>query len=260
MRNGSDDMTKALEGTVALITGASSGIGAATARALAEAGASLVLVARRKDRLDALAADIGWSGGQAFAIAADITHRDQAEAAVEGAIARFGRIDVLVNNAGVMALGATADQDVDAWERMIDLNQKGLLYVTKAALPHLKASAADASRGVADIVNVSSLAGRLAMANFAVYNMTKFGVTAFSEALRQELASDHVRVGVVEPGATVTELNDHHEGAIKDWVDGFFEAIEPLEASDIADGIAFMVTRNKRTAIRELFILPTEQA
>jgi NADP-dependent 3-hydroxy acid dehydrogenase YdfG len=132
--------------------------------------------------------------------------------------------------------------------------------MTKAALPHLHKTAADDTRGVADIVNISSIAGRSASANYSVYNMTKFGVNGFTEALRQELASSHVRVGVLEPGAVKTELNDHHEEKIKEEVDAFFASIEPLEADDIAHGVTYMVTRPRHTAIGELWIMPTEQA
>jgi NADP-dependent 3-hydroxy acid dehydrogenase YdfG len=253
-------MSTRLKDCIAIVTGASSGIGEATARALALEGAAVVLVARRQDRLEALASDIERSGGTALAIAGDITERSSAEAAVEQTIARFGRIDILVNNAGVMIVGPVAEQSVEDWERMIDLNQKALLYVTKAALPHLKAAAVSRPRRVADIVNVSSLAGRIASANFGVYSMTKFGLNGFTEALRQEMAPAHVRVGVLEPGAVKTELNDHHTGDVRDFIDKFFASIETLDAADIAGGVAFMVTRPRHATVRELFIMPSEQA
>jgi NADP-dependent 3-hydroxy acid dehydrogenase YdfG len=253
-------MSLTLTGTVALITGASSGIGHATARALARLGAAVVLVARRKDRLDALAGDIGRAGGKAFAIALDITDRANAEAAVQQTVDRFGRLDILVNNAGVMIIGPVVENEVEDWERMIALNQRALLYMTKAAMPHLQAAAERETRRVADIVNISSYAGRIASPNFAVYNMTKFGVNGFTEALRQELGSSHVRVGVLEPGAVKTELNDHHQGAMRADIDAFFASIEALDAEDIADGVAYMVTRPRHAAIGELWIMPTEQA
>src|SRR3954469_3583775 len=170
----------ALDATVALVTGASSGIGEATARGLAEHGASVVIVARRKDRLDTLVADIEAAGGTALAVEADITDRDQADRAVQAAIDRFGRLDILINNAGLMLLGPVVGADVAEWERMIAVNQTGLLYVTHAALPHLLTAAEDELRGVADIVNISSIAGRQAWANFGVYAMTKFGVNGFT--------------------------------------------------------------------------------
>jgi NADP-dependent 3-hydroxy acid dehydrogenase YdfG len=248
-----------LNGTVAFVTGASSGIGHATAQTLAGLGAAVALVARRKDRLDALVAEIEQAGGTALAIPADITDRASAEAAVAQAAAQLGRIDILVNNAGVMNIGRIADNTVESWEQMIALNQQALLYVTKAALPHLQAAAKSDTRGVADIVNISSYAGRVASPNFAVYNMTKFGVNGFTEALRQELAASHIRVGALEPGAVETELNDRHEGAVRDEITAFFARIEPLQANDIADGVAYMVTRPRRAAVGELWIMPTNQ-
>ncbi|MBT8159498.1 MULTISPECIES: SDR family NAD(P)-dependent oxidoreductase [Arthrobacter] len=203
-------MTAKLTGTVALVTGASSGIGDATARRLAEHGATLAILGRRRDRLDTLVADIEAAGGAALTVEADITDRAQAENAVATVIERFGRLDILVNNAGLMLLGPVVGADVDEWERMIAVNQKGLLYMTNAALPHLLAAAKDGLREVADIVNVSSIAGRQAWANYGVYNMTKFGVNGFTEALRQEVTQKHVRVGVIEPGAVATELVSHN--------------------------------------------------
>jgi NADP-dependent 3-hydroxy acid dehydrogenase YdfG len=167
-------------------------------------------VARRQDRLDALVTEIQQAGGTALAVAADITDRTQAEAAVRTVVEQLGRLDVLVNNAGLMLLGTINDADIDEWEQMIAINQRGLLYMTHAALPHLPAAAKDDDvRGVADIVNISSVAGRQAWANFGVYNMTKFGVNGFTEALRQEVTQQHVRVGVLEPGAVATELVSH---------------------------------------------------
>ena len=253
-------MLSKLVGTVALVTGASSGIGRATALALAEQGARVVVVARRKDRLDALVGDIERSGGKALAIGSDITDRASAEAAVQQAVGHFGRLDILVNNAGVMIIGPVLENEIEDWEQMIALNQQALLYMTKASLPHLQKAAENETRRVADIVNISSYAGRVASPNFAVYNMTKFGVNGFTEALRQEVASSHIRVGVLEPGAVKTELNDHHKGAIRDEIEAFFASIESLDAEDIADGVAYMVTRPRHAAIGELWIMPTEQA
>ena len=253
-------MSLQLTGTVALVTGASSGIGRATARTLAELGASVSVVARRSDRLEALVRDIESGGGTALAIAGDITDRASAEAAVRQTIEHFGRLDILVNNAGVMNIGPVVESEVEDWEQMIALNQRALLYMTKAALPHLHETAQTDIRGVADIVNISSYAGRVASPNFAVYNMTKFGVNGFTEALRQELGASHIRVGVVEPGAVKTELNDQHKGAIRAEIAAFFASIEALEAEDIADGVAYMVTRPPRAAIGEMWIMPTEQA
>jgi NADP-dependent 3-hydroxy acid dehydrogenase YdfG len=198
-------MTSKLTGTAALVTGASSGIGAATGRRLAQDGASVALVARRRDRLEALAADIENAGGTALAVEAGITDRAQAEAAVQQAAERFGRLDTLVNNAGLMLLGPIAGADPQEWDRMIAINVKGLLYTTRAALPHLLQAAQGDPRRVADIVNISSIAGRVAWSSYGVYSFTKFGVNGFTESLRQEVTQRHVRVGVVEPGGVATE-------------------------------------------------------
>ncbi len=208
-------MESKLTGTAALVTGASSGIGAATARRLAEHGASVALVARRRDRLEALAAEIGKAGGTMLAVEADITDSTQAEAAVQQAVERFGRLDTLVNNAGLMLLGPVAGADAGEWDRMIAINVKGLLYTTRAALPHLLQAAGEGPRRVADIVNISSIAGRVAWNGYGVYNFTKFGVNGFTESLRQEVTQRHVRVGVVEPGGVATELGSHNKPQIR---------------------------------------------
>lgn len=252
--------TSPLSGSVALVTGASSGIGHATALRLASEGATVAVVARRKDRLDEVVSEIEASGGTALAVAADITDRAAAFAAVEDVIAQFGRLDILVNNAGLMILDPVTDGDVDDWDRMIAINQKALLYVTKAALPHLLIAAESSGRQVADIVNISSIAGRVAWANYGVYNMTKFGVNGFTEALRQEITKKHVRVGVLEPGGVSTELGSHNSGDMKDAIDAFYESTETLVPEDIADGVAFMVTRPRRASISELWVMPTDQA
>jgi NADP-dependent 3-hydroxy acid dehydrogenase YdfG len=253
---------KRLAGTVAIVTGASSGIGEATAKQLAELGATVAVIARREDRLNTLVAEIEAVGGSALAVTADITDRVQAERAVETVIDRFGRLDILVNNAGLMLLGTVLDQDIEEWQRMIAVNQNGLLFMTKAALPHLLVAAEDELRGVADIVNISSIAGRQAWPNFAAYNMTKFGVNGFTEALRQEITKKHVRVGVLEPGAVETELISHNNDTIKDHlVASDAENIpEKLQPGDIAESIAYMVTRHRRSSIAELWAMPTSQA
>jgi len=252
-------MTSSLAGTVALVTGASSGIGRAAALSLAARGASVALIARREDRLVTLSAQIEAAGGTALAVTADITDRVQAEAAVQTVVDRFGRLDILINNAGLMLLAPVASADVADWERMIAINQNGLLYMTKAALPYLLTAAEQAPRKVADIVNISSIAGRVAWANYGVYNMTKFGVNGFTEALRQELTKHHVRVGVLEPGGVDTELGSHNGGVMRDDIEAFYEATEVLEADDIADGIVYMVTRPRHASVSELWIMPTDQ-
>jgi NADP-dependent 3-hydroxy acid dehydrogenase YdfG len=231
-------MTQKLSGTTALVTGASGGIGAATALRLAAAGASVALVARRKNRLEDLAAQIQQAGGTALVVEADITDRSQAESAVEQAVERFGRLDILVNNAGLMLLGPVVGADPGEWDRMIAINARGLLYTTHAALPHLLKAAEDGPRNVADIVNISSIAGRVAWNGYGVYNMTKFGVNGFTEALRQEVTKRHVRVGVLEPGGVATELGSHNRGAVRDDIDSFYQTTEVLAPEDIADGVS----------------------
>jgi NADP-dependent 3-hydroxy acid dehydrogenase YdfG len=253
-------MTERLNNTVALVTGASSGIGEATARELASRGAAVAIAARRGDRLEALAGEIGDAGGTALAIEADVTDQEQVRALVTRTVDSLGRLDTVVNNAGIMLLGPIEAAPTEEWDRMIDLNLKGLLYVAHAALPHLLKAAERDPRRVADIVNVSSVAGRIARVNSGVYNLTKHGVGAFSESLRQEVTGRHVRVSLVEPGAVITELPNHIREEIRDQMMDRFSDIERLEAQDIADAIAYIVTRPRRTAINELLIRPTEQA
>lgn len=251
-------MTLRLEGTVALVTGASSGIGEATALALAEEGARLALVARRRDRLEALAARVAGAG-PALVVEADITDRSQAERAVADTVSELGRLDTLVNNAGVMLLGPIVGAPVEEWERMVRLNLLGLLYCTHAALPHLLAAAESAPRTVADVVNVSSVAGRIARLNSGVYNATKHGVGAFSESLRQEVTARHVRVTLIEPGATATELAFHNRPEILEGMAQNFEGIEIMHAEDIAAAIRYAVTQPRRVAVNEILVRPTEQ-
>ncbi|CAN5251442.1 SDR family NAD(P)-dependent oxidoreductase [soil metagenome] len=202
-------MADRLDGTVALVTGASSGIGEAAAKSLSEQGAAVAVLARRGDRLDALVSDIEGDGGRALAIEADVTEQQQAIDAVERTVSELGRLDTVFNNAGVMLNGPVEDAPTEEWDRMVDLNVKGLLYVAHAALPHLLKAAEDGPRKVADLVNTSSVAGRRASSGSAVYNLTKFGVGAFSEGLRQEVTKRHVRLSLVEPGAVATELQSH---------------------------------------------------
>lgn len=254
-------MTSKLSGAVAIVTGASSGIGEATARRLAQEGAAVAVLARRKDRLDQLVASIEERGGTAYAVQADISDRAEAEAAVQAVVQNFGRLDVLVNNAGLMLLGPIVGANVEEWERMLAINVRGLLYTTRAALPHLLNAAADGRRRVADVVNISSIAGRQAWANFGVYNLTKFGVNGFTESLRQEITQRHVRVGLVEPGAVDTELGSHNSDQVKtDLLEPFNAQHARLAPDDVADAIAFMVTRPRRASIAELWVMPTDQA
>ncbi|SNY62764.1 SDR family NAD(P)-dependent oxidoreductase [Paractinoplanes atraurantiacus] len=224
-----------LSGTVALVTGASSGIGAATACRLALQGAAVAAVARRPGRLGAVVEDVAATGGHAVAVRADLTDPAQAERAVQDVLDRFGRIDILVNNAGVMLLGTALHTTIEEWDRMVALNVSALLHVTHAAVPHLIDAAATSPREVADIVNVSSTAGRVARPGSSVYNLTRFGLNGFTESLRQELVEERVRVGVVEPG------------------------IEPLPADDIADAILYIVSRDRRVAVNEMLVRAAER-
>jgi NADP-dependent 3-hydroxy acid dehydrogenase YdfG len=248
-----------LSGTVALVTGASSGIGEATASELAGRGAAVAIAARRKDRLDKLAGQIEAAGGRALVLETDITDRAQAEAAVEQTVGTLGRLDTLVNNAGMMLLGPVQDAPIDEWERMIAINVNGLLYCAHAALPHLLAAAQDGPRRVADVVNISSVAGRVARSGSGVYNLTKHGVGAFSESLRQEVTGRHVRVSLVEPGAVGTELSSHNRPEIREQIQQRFGEVERLRSQDIAETISFIVTRPRHMAINEVLVRPTEQ-
>ncbi len=248
-----------LAGTVALVTGASSGIGAATAVALADRGAAVALAARRRDRLEKLASSIQERGGTAVVIEADITDEQQARQAVDLTIAELGRLDTLINNAGVMLLGPAAGAPLSEWQRMVDLNVMGLLYTAHAALPHLLTAAESDPRRVADMVNVSSVAGRIARAGRGVYNLTKHGIGAFSEALRQEVTRKHVRVSLIEPGATDTELAGHNRDEILDAMRGQVTGVQPMSAQDVADAILYIVTRPRHVAVNEILIRPTEQ-
>jgi NADP-dependent 3-hydroxy acid dehydrogenase YdfG len=250
----------ALSGTVALVTGASSGIGEATALDLARRGAAVALVARRADRLEALAGRIAEGGGRALVVQADVTEQPQAAGAVARTVSELGRLDVLINNAGMMLLGPIEDAPLDEWERMVQINVLGLLYCAHAALPHLLHAAEDEPRHVADMVNISSVAGRVARSGSGVYNLTKHGVGAFSESLRQEVTERHVRVSLVEPGAVATELSGHNRPEILEGIRARFGNVERLAAEDIADAIGYIVTRPRHVAINELLVRPTEQA
>ena len=252
-------MGERLDGTVAVVTGASSGIGAATAQRFAAEGATVVAAARRADRLDELVAEINAGGGSAVAVQCDVADRDQAVGLIETTVAEHGRLDTLVNNAGVMLLGPIVDADPEDWERMIGVNVDGLLACTHAALPHLLRSAKESDRKVADIVNLSSTAGRFPRVGSGVYNLAKHGITAFSESLRQEVTTRSVRVSVVEPGAVATELIDHLSPTALDGFWQRFTGVERLLSEDVADTIAYIVTRPRRVAINEVLMRPTDQ-
>ena len=251
-------MPGALEGTVALVTGASSGIGEATAVALAAEGATLAVAARRRDRLELLEERRG-NDTQVLVVETDITDEAAARGMGEATVVEFGRLDIVINNAGVMLLGPIVDAPVEEWRRMVEINLLGLLYTTHAALPHLLQAAETDPRRVADVVNISSVAGRFARLGSGVYNATKFGVGAFSESLRQEVTGRHVRVSLVEPGATATELAGHNRPEVLENIRSTFGSIATMTAEDVAESIVFTVTRPRHVAVNEVLIRPTEQ-
>jgi NADP-dependent 3-hydroxy acid dehydrogenase YdfG len=248
-------MAGALDGRVAAITGASSGIGEATALELARAGASVAVGARRKDRLEGLVGRIEAEGGRALAIEADVSEEQQARSFIETAHRELGGLGILVNNAGVMLLGPVEGANIDEWRRMVDVNVFGVLYCTHAALPLMREG------GGGDIVNVSSVAGRRADAGAAVYNLTKFGVTGFSEALRQEALHAGIRVTCVEPGMVETELQSHNVNpVVQQTLERARERMgTPLAAEDIAQAIAFAVSQPSHVCLNEILVRPTGQ-
>jgi clavulanate-9-aldehyde reductase len=244
-----------LGGRAIAITGASSGIGEATALACAAAGASVALAARRVERIDALAQRIEQQhgAGRAVAIPADVGDEQQARAFVERAHGELGRLDALVNNAGVMLLGPIDGAPTEEWRRMIHVNLFGVLYCTHAALPLMRA------QGSGDVVNVSSVAGRVATAGAGVYNLTKWGVNAFSEALRQEQAGAGIRVTIVEPGAVDTELAGHNRAPVLEQLERRWEGVERMAAADIANTILFALGQPPHVSVNELLVRPTRQ-
>ncbi|WP_213816593.1 SDR family oxidoreductase [Glaciihabitans sp. dw_435] len=248
-----------LSTTVAMVTGASSGIGEATARRLADDGASLALLGRRRDRLEELATSLRAGGTQALVVEADVTSQLAAAGAVDAVIAEFGRLDILVNNAGLMLPGPVVDAAPEEWDRMIAVNLNGVLYMTKAALPHVIDAAETSARRVADLVNISSTGGRLARSGTAVYSLTKFGVTAFSEGLRQEVMGQRVRVGLVEPGTVATELSSHARDGVREGIQQMVTAFEVLRPEDIADAVSYMVTRDRRVSVNEMLVRASAQ-
>jgi NADP-dependent 3-hydroxy acid dehydrogenase YdfG len=244
-----------LSGKVAAVTGATSGIGEATALALAEAGAKVAVAGRREDRLEDLAKRIADAGGTVMAVPTDVTDEPQARALIERTKDELGGLNILINNAGVMLLGPVQDADVNEWKRMVEVNLLGLLYCTHAALPVMR----DAGGG--DIVNLSSVAGRQATLGSAVYNLTKWGVNGFSEGLRQEALHIGVRVSVVEPGMVATELMDHNRNpVVLEAAKKFREQVgTPLSAEDIARAILYVVGQPEHVAINEVLVRPKGQ-
>jgi NADP-dependent 3-hydroxy acid dehydrogenase YdfG len=249
-----DTTAGTLHGKVALVTGASSGIGEATAWALAREGASLALSARRADRLEALATELRRAGSEVFVHVGDLATRDGAQRAVDATVGALGGLDVLINNAGVMFLGPIEETDPKDWERMIDINLLGLMVACRAAIAPMR------SRGGGHIVNVSSVSGRFAGPTQGGYNATKWGVNGFSEALRREVNGDGIKVTLIEPGVVATELTDHiPHAATKERYETNIAKMEMLQSEDIADAIRYVVTRPRRVSINEVLIRPLEQ-
>jgi len=248
-----------LKDTVALITGSCSGTGAATARRLAAEGAAVALVARRGDRLDDLASAICRDGGTALVVQADVTRQKEAVGAVERTVAQLGRLDIVVNNPRSMLPGSAVDASSADGDQLAALNVQGLLYVTHAALLHLVRAADDSPRGVADLVNISSAADRVARPR-SVDDLTRSGVIAFSEAIRREMLGQHVRVSVVESGAVDTDPVCQVREDIPQAARRRTEPIEPMRSGDIADAVAYIVIRDRRVTVNEILICATEQA
>ena len=243
-----------LSGQVVAITGASSGIGEATALACARAGAAVALAARRIDRIEALAERIALDGGRVVAVQTDVGEESQAQTFVQRAHSELGRLDVLVNNAGVMLLGPIENASTEEWRRMIHANVFGVLYCTHAALPLMHA------QGSGHILNVSSVAGRVARAGSGVYNLTKFGVGAFSESLRQEAVALGVRVTLVEPGAVATELPSHNRPEVLEQMAKRFAGVTPLAAEDIANAVLYAIGQPPNVSVNEVLFRPSGQS
>jgi NADP-dependent 3-hydroxy acid dehydrogenase YdfG len=252
-------MTAILADTVALVTGASSGIGAATAKALAAEGAAVALLARRADRLADLKTEIESAGGTAVVAPADVTDAEDVSTAVQRTVAELGRLDTVVNNAGLMQSGPAAEARLQDWDDMVAVNVQGVLYVTRAALPHLIDAAASSPRGVADLVTISSTGGWVARPNTAVYSLTKFGVNAFSEGIRQEVLGKRVRVGVVGPGTVDTEIFGHLAAPSREAFERQTAGMIKLRPEDIADAVIYMVTRDRRVAVNHMLVRAAEQ-
>lgn len=248
-------MEQPLQEKVAIVTGASSGIGEATATALARAGARVCLIARRQERMAALSDKLASEGlPRPIHFQADVSDHAQVAKAIAATIQQLGRVDVLVNNAGVMYVGPVDGANPEDWKRMIDINVLGLMYCTHAVLPEMK------KQKSGDIINISSVSGRLVSSRSAVYSATKFAVNAFSEGLRQEVQAQGIRITLIEPGAVATELTDHiadesTKTTVKDWV----AKMTPLSAEDIANAIFYAVTQPRSVSVNEILVRPTDQ-
>jgi NADP-dependent 3-hydroxy acid dehydrogenase YdfG len=243
-----------LDSKVAVVTGASSGIGEATAEALAAEGAAVVVAARREERLSDLVERIKGSGGKALAVECDVTDEWQAHDLIRQAKEEFGRVDILVNNAGVMQLSKVEKGLSDEWRTMFEVNVLGLLYTTDAAIEVMK------EQGSGHLINISSLASRGTRPGLGVYSGTKMAVNGISEALRQELLEYNIRVTMVEPGVVKTELPEHiTDEEAREGIQGMLGSIEPLQPEDIANAIVYVITQPPRVSINEILIRPSQQ-
>ncbi|MGW7132615.1 SDR family oxidoreductase [Streptomyces bobili] len=247
-----------LAGRTAVVTGAASGIGEATAVLLAAHGARVALVARRGERLDALAGKIRADGGEALAVVADVTDQTSVDEAAARVRDAYGRVDLVVNNAGVMLPHPVVDGRADEWQRMLDTNVTGVLRVIRAFTADLTDTAAEG--GTADLVNVSSIAAHVAFPDYAVYGATKAAVTYLSQALRTEFGPRDVRVTNIEPGLTETELLTHVDTDLAGPVQGLLESVGALSAQELADVVAYATSRPRHVNLRQIMVLPTRQA
>ena len=246
-------MTEGIKDKIVVVTGASSGLGMATARLLSAQGATVVLGARRAERLQALAKEIEGRGGRALALATDVMRREQVKALVDSAVQTYGRIDVMINNAGLMPQAPLEQLKIDEWERMIDVNIKGVLYGIAAALPHMQRQESG------HFVNVSSVAGHRVGPGFAVYAATKYAVRALSEGLRQEVKPHNIRTTVISPGAVATELpNSITDPTAAERVRTFYEQVA-VPADSFARAVAFALSQPAEVDINEILYRPTRQ-
>lgn len=250
--------TQDLTNRVAVVTGASSGIGEETAKLLARRGAKVALAARRKEKLDQTVRDIVAAGGQAFAIEADVTDQAAIEKAAEAVKAKYGRADLVFNNAGVMLPGAIEDRKLQEWEHQINLNVSGVMRVIHAFIPHLVQAASEGA--TVDLVNTSSIAGQYVYPYFSVYTATKAYVSHLTRNLRVELGQKNIRVSMIEPGIVSTELQGHvtFQGA-KDWLAQAEKTIEFLRPQDVAEAVGFLVSRPRHVNLQQITIMPTRQ-